>query len=93
MARLTGWFSQVKQLNTTHASFDELAAAGAPLAALGIRALWELLGEDLITLALGKANGHLWKEAFKRLDQQVAADSFAVEGELVGDGEESVVVH
>ena len=79
--------------NTTHASFGELAAAGAPLAALGIRALWELLGEKLIAFALDKANGHLWKEAFKRLDQQVAADSFAVEGELVGDGEGSVVVH
>jgi len=79
--------------NTTHASFEELTAAGAPLAALGIRALWELLGEKLIAFALDKANGHLWKEAFKRLDQQVAADSFAVEGELAGDAEEPVVIH
>jgi len=79
--------------NTTHASFEELTEAGAPLAALGIRALWELLGENLIGCALDKANGHLWKAAYLRLDQQVAADSFAVEGELAGDGEESVVVH
>ena len=79
--------------NTTHASFGELAAAGAPLAALGIRALWELLGENLIGFALDKANGHLWKAAFLRLDQQVSPDSLALEGELAGDGEESVVVH
>ena len=79
--------------NTTHASFEELAAAGAPLAALGIRALWELLGEKLIGVALERANGYLWKEAYRRLDQQVAGDSFAVEGELASDDEGSVVVH
>ncbi len=79
--------------NTTHASFDELATAGAPLSALGIRALWELLGEKLIAFALDKANGYLWKEAFKQLDQRVALDSFAGEGELAGDAEEAVVVH
>ena len=48
--------------NTCHASYDELARAGAPLAALGIRALFDLLGEDMIHLALYKANGYLWKE-------------------------------
>jgi hypothetical protein len=87
--------------NTTHASFEELTAAGAPLSALGIRALWELLGEKLITFALDKANGYLWKQAYKRLDQQVTPGSFAVEGELAGDIEggvdgdivEGVVIH
>ena len=79
--------------NTTHASFEELTEAGAPLAALGIRALWELLGENLIGFALDKANGHLWKAAFLRLDQQVSPDSLALEGELAGDVDESVVVH
>jgi hypothetical protein len=79
--------------STTHASFDELAAAGAPLSALGIRALWELLGEKLIAFALDKANGCLWKEAYKRRDQQVGPDSLAVEGELAGDAEEAVVIH
>jgi len=87
--------------NTTHASFEELTEAGAPLAALGIRALWELLGENLIGFALDKANGQLWKEAYKRLDMQVALGSPAVEGELAGDIEggvdgdivESVVIH
>ncbi len=79
--------------NTTHASFDELAATGAPLSALGIKALWELLGEKLIGLALGKANGHLWKEAYKRLHLQVSPDSLAVEGEVSSDAEEVVVVH
>jgi hypothetical protein len=87
--------------NTTHASFEELTAAGAPLAALGIRALWELLGENLVAFALDKANGYLWKEAFKQLDQRVALGSPAVEGELAGDIEggvdgdivEGVVIH
>ena len=79
--------------NTTHASFDELVKAGAPLSALGIRALWELLGEKLITFALDKANGHLWKGAYRRLDEQVAFESLDVEGELTSDAEEGVVVH
>ncbi len=79
--------------NTVDSSFDELTAAGAPLSALGIRALWELLGEKLIAFALDKANGYLWKEAYKRLDQQVTLDSLGVEGELASDAEEAVVVH
>ena len=79
--------------NTTHASFEEMIEAGAPLSALGIRALWELLGEKLIAFALDKANGYLWKDAFKRLDQQAALDSFAVEGELASDVDESTVIH
>ncbi len=43
--------------NTSHASFEELIEAGAPLSALGIKALWELLGEKLIAFALEKAMG------------------------------------
>ena len=79
--------------STTHASFEELAEAGAPLSALGIKALFELLGEKLIAFALDKANGYLWKDAYKRLDQQVAHDSFAGEGELASDADESKVIH
>ena len=79
--------------NTSHASLDELAVAGAPLSALGIRVLWEMLGENLIFLALERANGHLWKRAFNELQQHLADDPFAVEGELAGDAEEPVVVH
>ncbi|RLA48034.1 MAG: hypothetical protein DRR42_17165 [Gammaproteobacteria bacterium] len=79
--------------NTKHANFEELTEAGAPLSALGIKALWELLGEKLITFALEKANGYLWKNAYKRLDQQVALDSFAGEGELASDADESTVIH
>lgn len=79
--------------NTSHASFEELVEAGAPLSALGIRALRELLSDNLITFALDRANGFLWKDAYKCLDQQEAPDSLTVEGELVSDVEESRVVH
>ena len=44
--------------------------AGAPLSALGIRALWELLAENLVLLVLEKANGHLWKERYRLQDQR-----------------------
>ena len=79
--------------STSHASFEELVEAGAPLSALGIRALRELLSDNLITFALDRANGFLWKGAYKRLDQQVAPNSLTVEGELVSDVEESTVIH
>ena len=39
-----------------HASFDELAQAGAPLSVMGIRALYEILCENMGTLALEKGN-------------------------------------
>ena len=79
--------------STSHASYDELAVAGAPLAALGIRALWEMLQNNLIYLALEQANGHLWKEAYNRLEQQIGFDPFALEGELAADAEEPAIVH
>ena len=77
---------------TSHATFDELARAGAPLAALGIRALAELINPDIITAALNKGNMHLWQECYRLLSDQVSQGSPAIEGELAGDGEE-VVIH
>ena len=79
--------------STSHASYDELAEAGAPLAALGIRALFDLLGESLINLVLEKANGHLWKERYRQQIQQVLPVPDDVDGNLAGDSEEAVVVH
>ena len=79
--------------NTTHASFDEMVDAGAPLSALGIRALWELMGDKLVHLALEQANGYLWKSAYRQLLQQAALDAWPVEGELVSDAEDAVVIH
>ena len=78
--------------DTSHASFDELAAAGAPLSAMGIRALWELLGENLVFLALEKANGYLWKELY-RLQRQQRLPGPDVDGLVGGEAGEGVVVH
>ena len=77
--------------NTMHASLDELAKSGAPLAALGIRALSDLLHPDIINAALSTGNMHLWKECYLRLSEQVCLDSPAIDGELVAD--EAVVIH
>ncbi len=60
--------------NTCHASYDELVRAGAPLAALGIRALFDLLGEDMIRLVLDQANGYLWKERYRQQSQQTPSN-------------------
>ncbi|MBT8070005.1 MAG: hypothetical protein KJN61_04430 [Gammaproteobacteria bacterium] len=89
------WFIQADEQieNTKHASLDELASAGAPLAALGIRALSELLHPDIITAALSTGNMHLWKECYLRLSEQVCPDSHAIEGELAEGATEGVVIH
>ncbi|MDX2427891.1 MAG: hypothetical protein QNK22_04305 [Xanthomonadales bacterium] len=79
--------------NTNHASFDELVKSGAPLAALGIRALSELIHPDIINAALSKGNMHLWKECYLQLIEQVSPDSHAVEGELAGDADNVVAIH
>ena len=79
--------------NTNHASFDELAKSGAPLAALGIRALSELIHPDIINAALSKGNMHLWKECYLQVIEQVSPDSHAVEGELAGDADNVVAIH
>ena len=79
--------------NTNHASFDEIAKSGAPLAALGIRALSELIHPDIVTAALNKGNMHLWKECYLQLSEQVLPDSHDIEGELAGDADEVVVIH
>ena len=89
------WIIQADEAvsNTCHASYDELAGAGAPLAALGIRALFDLLGENLINLVLEKANGYLWKECYRQQSQQFLPGPDGVDGTVVGDAEESTVIH
>jgi len=77
--------------STRHASLDELVKAGAPLAALGIRALAALLHPCLIETALNTGNMHLWKDSCLRLHEQFSSDSPAIDGELAGD--EAVVIH
>ena len=51
---------------TLDASYEELASARAPLAALGIRVLRDLLGSGFLELALDKANNLIWKGYFER---------------------------
>jgi len=79
--------------NTCHASYDELVRAGAPLAALGIRALFDLLGEDMIRLVLDQANGYLWKECYRQQSQQCLPGADDIDGTVAGDSEEVVVIH
>ena len=87
--------------NTSNASFDEMAAAGAPLSAMGIRALWEMLRENLVFLALEQANGYIWKAGYlgqrpKSLpepDAEGLGEGEALEGTMGGDVEEGIVVH
>ena len=79
--------------NTCHASYEDLARAGAPLAALGIRALFDLLGADMMSLVLDKANGHLWRECYRLQVQQHVPGSDDIDGTVVGDSGEAVVIH
>ena len=53
------WIVQADEAvsKTSHAGYEELVRAGAPLAALGIRALFDLLGEDMIRLVLDRQTG------------------------------------
>ena len=51
---------------TLEVSYEELASAGAPFAALGIRVLRDLLCSGLLELALDKANNLIWKGYFER---------------------------
>ena len=89
------WIVQADEAvsKTSHATYEELARAGAPLAALGIRALFDLLGEDMIRLVLDKANGHLWKECYRLHAQQHLSGPDDIDGAVAGDSEEAVAIH
>ena len=57
---------------TVNISLEDMAQAGAPLCAMGIRAIYALFAEDFIEHALEKANIYLWKEYLKRQLREVA---------------------
>ena len=78
---------------TREVSYEQLAKAGAPLAALGIRALFDMLSEQLITIALDKANNHIWQEHLVQLRQLMAAETPALEEGSGAGAEEAVVIH
>lgn len=48
-------------------SCEELVEAGVPLAALGIKVLHELLTEQMIELALNKADNYRWRDLLQRI--------------------------
>jgi len=79
--------------NSLHASMDELARAGAPLSAMGIRALYEILGENLINLALEKGNLYQCREYIRGIRGQSLPEAEGVEGVMDGDVGEGIVVH
>ena len=80
-------------LDTMNASYEELVEAGAPLSALGIRVLWELLGENLVVFALDRANNYLLNDYCRRLAQLSLPKSDDIEGTVMSDSAESTVVH
>lgn len=52
--------------NTLDAGYEELARAGAPLSALGIRVLHDLVAAEIIELALDRANNYIWRKYFEQ---------------------------
>jgi len=62
---------------TKEASYEQLAKAGAPLAALGIRVLFDMLSDQLLTIALDKANNHIWQEHLIQHHQLLTAEASA----------------
>ena len=79
--------------NTMHASIEELARAGAPLSALGIRALFELLCENMVALALEKGNLYQCREHIREHTDNCLNRSDEVEGLSMNDDAESIVIH
>ena len=58
---------------TLDVSCEELTESGATLAALGIKVLHQLLAEQIIDLALNKADNYRWRNLFQRI-QDAAED-------------------
>ena len=79
--------------NTEELSLEELAKAGAPLAALGIRALWEIVASETITTALDRGNMQIWQEIFRQMNEGGDAASDNTENESAADVVEGVVLH
>jgi len=79
--------------STRDASYEELAEAGAPLAALGTRVLFDLLSEELISIALDKANNHIWQKQLIQLRQLMTAETPALEDGSIAEEGEAMVIH
>jgi len=79
--------------DTLHASFEDLARAGAPLSALGIRALFEILCENMVTLALEKGNLFQFREHVRKHNERSLLMADDIEVEVDSDTAEGVVIH
>jgi len=79
--------------DTLHLSIDQLARAGAPLAVMGIRALYEILGDSLINLALEKGNLYQCREYIRQYRELDAGAGEGIEGVTDDAASEGVVVH
>ena len=55
---------------TKDVSCGELTEAGAPLSALGIKVLRELLASQFIDLALNKADNYRWRSLFHKISSE-----------------------
>lgn len=65
---------------TSEMSCEEMTEAGAPLAALGIRVLQELLAGQVLELALNKADNYRWRRLFRLSNEaQEVADTPAAD--------------
>ena len=76
-----------------HCSFEELARAGAQLSVMGIRALYEILCESMVVLALEKGNLYQLREYFRGMGDQDLPLVDDTEGMEQSDLTEGVVIH
>jgi len=80
-------------METLHSSFDELVRAGAPLSVLGIRALYEILCQNQVVLALEKGNLYQCREHIREHNESSLGRADDIEGVVESDAVEGVVIH
>jgi len=78
---------------TMHLDMRELVQAGAPLSALGIRALHDIICENMLVLALEKGNLYQLKEYIHNLAEARPDRADDIEGAVDRNIAEGVVIH
>ncbi len=78
---------------TMHMDMRELVQAGAPLSALGIRALYEIVTENMLILALEKGSLYQYKEYIHNLTDARPDRADDIEGAVECNIAEGVVIH
>ena len=77
---------------TMHMDMAELVRAGAPLSALGIRALYDIVCENVLELALQRGNLYQCREWLQNLIEP-SADRANGNDSLEGDVPAGVLIH